>query len=169
MLNQLRLHGGELPLGVHTQMSLNVSHHVVSPACLILAPGVLSPSSVGEMMAYFKRAEFWHRTGARFAGNPHVACEVEGAGNGDMVGTEAPARGESRRQQLLPLPTSTAPALDPTEVYEEHNVVRHQPALSPHFRSEEICRREDDGCAIFSCLLPFQLVPPKVGHRGAGR
>ena len=54
--------------------------------------------------------------GARFAGNPHVACEVEGAGNGDMVGTEAPARGGSRRQQLLPLPTSTAPALDPTGI-----------------------------------------------------
>ena len=35
--------------------------------------------------------------GARFAGNLHVACEVEGAGNGDMVKTEAPARGESRR------------------------------------------------------------------------
>ena len=52
--------------------------------------------------------------GARFAGNPHVACEVEGAGNGDTVRTEAPALGESRRQQLLPLPKSTAPALDPT-------------------------------------------------------
>ena len=33
-----------------------------------------------------------------------------------MVKTEAPARGESRRQQLLPLPTSTAPALDPTSL-----------------------------------------------------
>ena len=30
-----------------------------------------------------------------------------------------------------------------SQVYEEHNVVRHQPALSPHFRGEEICRRED--------------------------
>ena len=38
-----------------------------------------------------------------------------GAGNGDMVRTEAPALGESRRQQLLPLPLSTAPAPDPTE------------------------------------------------------
>ena len=30
-----------------------------------------------------------------------------------MVRTEAPALGESRRQQLLPLPLSTAPAPDP--------------------------------------------------------
>ena len=52
--------------------------------------------------------------GARSAGNPHVACEEAGAGNGDMIRTEAPAFGESRRQQLLPLPESTAPALDPT-------------------------------------------------------
>ena len=51
--------------------------------------------------------------GARSAGNPHAACDAAGAGNGDMVRTEAPALGESRRQQLLPLPTSTAPALDP--------------------------------------------------------
>ena len=31
-----------------------------------------------------------------------------------MVRTEAPALGDSRRQQLLPLPLSTAPAPDPT-------------------------------------------------------
>ena len=31
-----------------------------------------------------------------------------------MGRTEAPAYGESRRQQLLPGPTATAPALDPT-------------------------------------------------------
>jgi hypothetical protein len=41
--------------------------------------------------------------GARSAGNPHAACDAAGAGNGDMVRTEAPALGESCRQQLLPL------------------------------------------------------------------
>ncbi len=30
-----------------------------------------------------------------------------------------------------------------SQVYEEQNVVRHQPALSPHFRGEKICCRED--------------------------
>jgi hypothetical protein len=40
--------------------------------------------------------------GARSAGNPHAACDVAGAGNGDMVRTEAPALGESSRQRLLP-------------------------------------------------------------------
>ena len=29
-----------------------------------------------------------------------------------------------------------------SQVHEEQNVVRHQPALSPHLRGEEICRRE---------------------------
>ena len=29
--------------------------------------------------------------GARSAGNPHAACDVEGAGNGVMEWTEAPA------------------------------------------------------------------------------
>ena len=54
--------------------------------------------------------------GARSAGNPHAACDAAGAGNGDMVRTEAPALGESRRQQLLPLSLSTVPAPDPTGV-----------------------------------------------------
>ena len=36
-------------------------------------------------------------------------------GNRVVGRTEAPTRGKSRRQQLLPLPTSTAPALDPTK------------------------------------------------------
>ena len=53
-------------------------------------------------------------TGKRSAGNPHAAFDAAGAGNGAMGRTEAPAYGESRRQQLLPGPTATAPALDPT-------------------------------------------------------
>ncbi len=54
--------------------------------------------------------------GARSAGNPHAACDAAGGGNGDMVRTEAPALGESRRQQLLSLSLSTAPAPDPTNI-----------------------------------------------------
>ena len=37
-----------------------------------------------------------------------------------MVRTEAPALGESRRQQLLPLSLSTAPAPDPTGIAGYH-------------------------------------------------
>ncbi len=54
------------------------------------------------------------RTGVRRAGNPYVAYDVAGTGNGVTGRIEAPAHGESRRQQLLPGPTATTPALDPT-------------------------------------------------------
>ncbi len=54
------------------------------------------------------------RAGARSAGNPHAACDEEGAGNGIRAQSEAPALGKSCRQRLIPVPNITAPALDPT-------------------------------------------------------
>ena len=53
-------------------------------------------------------------TGKRRAGNPHAAFEVAGAGNGAMGRTEAPGYGESPGNSYSPVPTATAPALDPT-------------------------------------------------------
>ena len=71
---------------------------------------------------------------------PHAACDVAGAGNGDMVRTEVPALGESRRQQLLPLPTSTAPALDPTTLYNEAHRLRAEPFVAfARSRSDGAC------------------------------
>ena len=67
-------------------------------------------------MVYFKRAEFWHRTGARSAGKPHAACDVAGAGNGltvRLVRHSHRKRGETDRPRLR----STAPALDPTDIH----------------------------------------------------
>ncbi len=78
--------------------------------------------------------------GARSAGNLHAACDEEGAGNGDMVRTEAPALGESCRQQLLPLPTSTAPALDPTACCRSPNLDVTMSA-SPRRISAPVCLR----------------------------
>ncbi len=68
-----------------------------------------TPSLIGPITLGTKRA------GARSAGNPHAACDEEGAGNGIRAQSEAPALGESCRQRLIPVPNITAPALDPTE------------------------------------------------------
>ncbi len=67
-----------------------------------------TPSLIGPITLGTKRA------GARSAGNPHAACDEEGAGNGIRAQSEAPALGESCRQRLIPVPNITAPALDPT-------------------------------------------------------
>ena len=67
-----------------------------------------APSLIGRITLGMKRA------GVRSAGNPHAAYDVAGVGNGVTGRIEAPADGESCRQQLLPVPTATAPALDPT-------------------------------------------------------
>ena len=39
----------------------------------------------------------------RKAGNPHAACDVAGAGNGDMVRTEAPALARKPSATATPL------------------------------------------------------------------
>jgi hypothetical protein len=41
-------------------------------------------------------------TGKPGAGNPHAGFDEAGTGNGSMERIEAPAKGESRRKQLLP-------------------------------------------------------------------
>ena len=56
-----------------------------------------APGLIGHITLGAKRA------GVRRAGNPHAAYDVAGAGNGTMERTEAPAEGESRRQQLPPI------------------------------------------------------------------
>jgi hypothetical protein len=43
------------------------------------------------------------RTGKPSAGNLHAGFDVAGAGNGAMGRIEAPAHGESRRKQRLPV------------------------------------------------------------------
>ena len=67
-----------------------------------------APSPIGRITLGMRRA------GVRSAGNPHAAYDVAGVGNGVAGRIEAPADGESCRQQLLPVPTATAPAPDPT-------------------------------------------------------
>jgi hypothetical protein len=67
-----------------------------------------APGAIGRITLDAKRV------GARRAGNLHAACDVAGTGNGTKERTEALAEGESRRQQLLPVPTVTAPVFDPT-------------------------------------------------------
>ncbi len=64
-----------------------------------------TPSLIGPISLVMKRS----------AGNPHAAYDVAGAGNRIKVRSEAPASCESRRQQLIPMPKVTAPALDPTQ------------------------------------------------------
>ena len=80
-----------------------------------------------------------------------------------MVRTEAPALGESRRQQLLPLPASTAPALDPTgvdlasnwgrrwrassiqhDVDTFQNLFKNAPRDTTHMLSKEVAVYRDD-------------------------
>ena len=51
--------------------------------------------------------------GARSAGNPHAACEVEGAGNGATDYPRRAQRGKPRTQPRVLL-RATAPVLDPT-------------------------------------------------------
>jgi hypothetical protein len=48
------------------------------------------------------------------AGNPHVRFDERGRETKPTARIEAPVRRESRRQQLLPAPTATAPVLDST-------------------------------------------------------
>ena len=66
------------------------------------APGL----SVGEGMI---------STESRDAGKPHVRFDERGRGNAARNEIEAPASGESRRQQRLPRSKAGAPPLDSTE------------------------------------------------------
>jgi hypothetical protein len=61
--------------------------------------------------------------GARSAGNPHAACEAEGAGNGATDRPRRARRGKPRRQTRMIL-RAAAPVLDPTGVFGRHS--RHR-------------------------------------------
>ncbi len=59
------------------------------------------------------------RAGARSAGKPHAACDVEGAGNEATVDPIRARRGKPRTQPKEDL-RATAPALDPTKLAPAH-------------------------------------------------